>query len=330
MKILLAIPGHLKTVPMGAFSHKALRELGQEVILFDYKESLQDKILGGIQSSRGEEKAAVNRRLRRVTEDTHPDLFITLFGFDISIDSLQWLREHGIPTACWWINDPFQLNRSLKKAPFYSMVFSNSAGCLDAYREAGVAEAHFLPTACDPDVHRPLEPNPDWRCDVCFAGDWSPLRQQVMELMLDQGIDIRIFGPWKTKLPANSRLLKHLHNGFFTPNQMAQMFASAKVVFNIHTWFENYDHGTNPRLFEAAGCGRVQLVDWKQEIPELFEIGRELSCYQGIEEIPQRVEQLLALSDEGRAEMGRRARQRALDEHTYRHRMETIIAGLTK
>lgn len=36
MKITLAIPTHLKTVPMGRFYEQALRELSHEVALFDF------------------------------------------------------------------------------------------------------------------------------------------------------------------------------------------------------------------------------------------------------------------------------------------------------
>jgi hypothetical protein len=36
MKILLVVPGHLKTVPMNDFSAKALRELGHQVHIVKY------------------------------------------------------------------------------------------------------------------------------------------------------------------------------------------------------------------------------------------------------------------------------------------------------
>ncbi len=36
MRILLALPGHFKTVPMGRFTLAALRELGHTVEVFDF------------------------------------------------------------------------------------------------------------------------------------------------------------------------------------------------------------------------------------------------------------------------------------------------------
>lgn len=140
MKILFATPGHLKTVPMGKFCAKALSALGHELLVFDYRATVMDKLrdkLTGFSRPHTEEKSATNARLRKAIDRFKPDLFLALFGFDISIESLEYLRKQGIPSACWWINDPFQLPRSLKKSSHYDYLFSNSAGCLDQYKEAG-------------------------------------------------------------------------------------------------------------------------------------------------------------------------------------------------
>lgn len=322
MKILFAVPGHLKTVPMGQFSTAALRELGHQVAVFDYHARLRDKLYDRLLSPQ-EEKPAMNRRFRQAVADAKPDLMLTLFGFDLSVQSLAFLREKGVPSACWWINDPFQFQRSLAKAPYYDFLFSNSAGCVEHYRAAGVSNAHFLPTACHPAVHRPVAAAEKYRCDICFAGDWSPLRERFL-LRLAKNFDVKIFGPWKKKLAADSPLLPRLGDGFFTPAQMAQMFSSAKVVLNVHTWFETHDHGLNPRLFEAAGCGAFQAVDWKREIPSLFDCSTELFCYRSLDELAAGLGEFIA-NDQRRRSMAQAAHRRALAEHTYRHRMSALL-----
>ena len=326
MRILFATPGHLKTVPMGKFCADALSDLGHEVYVFDYRATLRDKVQDRFAKVVGaglEAKQATNKRLRKVIAAYQPDLFLTLFGFDVSVESLAHLRHEGIPSACWWINDPFQLARSLKKAAHYDYIFSNSAGCLEDYRAAGAANAFFLPTACDPKVHRPVPPQQKYRCDVCFAGDWSPLREQIMDA-LAQDFDVRIFGPWGKKISADSKLHAHLTDGFFTPDEMACMFSSAKVVLNVHTWYGSFDHGVNPRLFEAAGCGAFQLVDWKQEIPDLFDCEKEVRCYRVPQELNAMVREVLG-DDAARLSAAQAAHARAYREHTYRHRMERLL-----
>lgn len=323
MKIFFAVPGHLKTVPMGKFCLDALRALGHEVNVFDFHPGFLDRLKNRLGSVSSEEQASVNKRLRKAIDQAKPDIFITLFGFDVSVESLDYLRKKTIPSACWWINDPFQFQRSLKKAPHYDYIFSNSVGSTERYRMAGIANAFFLPTACDSDVHHPVPPQDKYRCDVCFAGDWSPVREQILGALAER-FEIKIFGPWKKKLRADSQLHKHLIDGFFTPMEMAAMFSSAKVVLNIHTWFETHDHGVNPRLFEAAACGACQVVDWKQEIPVLFDCEAELRCYRNQEELFCILEELLA-NDMQRQSLSQAAQAKARSEHTYSHRMEQLL-----
>jgi spore maturation protein CgeB len=324
MKVLLAIPGHLKTVPMGRFCAEALSELGHGVTIFDYRSRSLDRLRDRL-AARSEEKAAVNARLRRCVERERPDVFITLFGFDISIESLAYLQRQRIPSVCWWINDPFQFSRSLKKARFYDFVFTNSAGCARDYRKEGVRHADFLPTACAPAVHRAMPPRTGYRCDVCFAGDWSPLRERLMEQLVGK-FDLRVFGPWAKKVRPGSPLLDVLDDGFFTPDEMASMFSSARIVVNIHTWFGQFDHGVNPRLFEAAGCSACQIVDYKQEIGDLF-LPSEVLTYRSLDEVPSLLHEIL--EDTGQvADIGRAAQQRAYRDHTYRERMATMLAAV--
>jgi spore maturation protein CgeB len=327
MKVLLAAPGHLRTVPMGGFVAAALRRLGHDVAVFDCAPRWQDKI-GRTLGRGGGPAPAMNAGLRRIAATERPDLFLALFGFDIDEETAGAMRRLGVPTACWWLNDPFQLPRSLRQAGRYDFYFTNARGCLAEYRAAGIARAHFLPLAADPDVHRPLALGPEemrrYESDVCFAGDWSPLREDWIRRLLPR-CRVRVWGPWGRKLPAGSPIREVLTDGFFEPAEMVRAFAGAKVVLNLHTWFGQWPYGVNPRLFEAAGAGCCQVVDVKAEIPDLYEVPGEVACFHSFEECERLVAAHLA-SDAGRRAMGTRAAERTRREHTYDHRVRALIA----
>ena len=150
MKILLAVPGHLRTVPMGRYSLDALRALGHEVVMFDYHggplNRFDDRWRGLIRRFRGgnaaEEKRSVNLHLRQAINEWGPSVFITIFGVDVSVETLEYLRARHVASVCWWINDPFQFQRSLRKARYYDVLCSNSAGSVEDYRSAGVSQAY--------------------------------------------------------------------------------------------------------------------------------------------------------------------------------------------
>jgi spore maturation protein CgeB len=109
---------------------------------------------------------------------------------------------------------------------------------------------------------------PQWL--LSFAGDWSPLRERLVELLVKAGVDVRLFGPWRRKLARRSPLRPRLEHGFFTPERMVEIFAGSQATLNVHTWRDRYDYGLNPRVFEAGACGTPQLVDHKRELDELF------------------------------------------------------------
>ncbi len=323
MKILLVQPGKLNTVPMGGFVLKALRQLGHEVVDFNLSSGRLDKLTDQLGIGGKELHGSLNRRFRSIVEATAPDVMLTIFGFDLSEESLLFLKSRGIPRVCWWLNDPFQFKRSLAKAHHYDFLFTNAMGSVEDYRQAGVQHAHWLPTACDPDVHRSVPPVSAFRSDICFAGDWSPLREEWCNELV-RYFDVKVFGPWKKKLNRSSPLWDCVIDGFFTPAEMASMFSSAKVVFNLHSWYGKWDHGTNPRLFEAAGCGACQLVDLKREIPVLFDVGEEVNVYDAKEKLITMTKDLLGDAAQREA-IAMRAQKRAYSEHTYTHRMMKLM-----
>lgn len=265
MRVLVAVPGNLRTVPMSRFVPDALAALGHDVRAVDYSLSWLEKL-----KSRADPAEAVAKRMLRAVEDARPDFFLTLYGANISGGVLAQLHDRGVTTANWWLNDPFQFERATKILPAYHFAFSNARGSVEAYAARGIRNVHFLPTACEPGVHRPL-PARAPACDVSFAGDWSAMREEIAGKLVAAGVDLRIFGPWRRKLAQDSPLRARLEHGFFTPQRMAEIFAGCKATLNIHTWRGKFDYGLNPRVFEAAACGTPQLVDWKRELDELFD-----------------------------------------------------------
>jgi SAM-dependent methyltransferase len=75
------------------------------------------------------------------------------------------------------------------------------------------------------------------------------------------------------------------------------------------------------RLFEATGCGALLVTDYKDNLNELFEIGKEVVAYRSPEECAALIKYYLAHPDEAR-EIAWAGQQRTLREHTYTARME--------
>jgi len=103
---------------------------------------------------------------------------------------------------------------------------------------------------------------------------------------------------------------------------MYRIFAWAKIVLNRHVDIAGR-YANNIRLYEATGVGTLLVTDAKDNLCELFEVGREVVSYSNAQECIALVKYYLEHENE-RIAIARAGQQRTLREHTYRHRMEEL------
>jgi spore maturation protein CgeB len=106
--------------------------------------------------------------------------------------------------------------------------------------------------------------------------------------------------------------------------------SGATVGLNLHQQFgeagdpARYGTGANMRVFELAAIGTPQLSDAKADIARHFMPGREIMLYRNVAELRERARALLA--DEAlRRSLATAARERALREHTWAHRLQELL-----
>ncbi len=121
---------------------------------------------------------------------------------------------------------------------------------------------------------------------------------------------------------------KLLGNGYtFGPplnyyGELPAFYNSCKINFNA-TSLQMLD-AVNQRVFDVPACGAFLLTDHQEAIKELFDVGKEVVTYKNRDEIPELVEFYLRNPKE-REMIAQRGRERVLREHTYRHRLDSII-----
>jgi len=77
-------------------------------------------------------------------------------------------------------------------------------------------------------------------------------------------------------------------------------------------------------VFELAAVGTPQLSDAKADIERHFTPGREIILYRSVEELKARAHELIA-NEPLRHSLADAARERALREHSWRHRLEELL-----
>ena len=220
-------------------------------------------------------------------------------------------RRFGGRWVNWFPDDPHDHETSSRLAPAYDDFFTHDSSSLQRLRAAG-GRPHYLAFGCDPEF---LRPPARGTAPLVFVGSRDPVRAGVVQALDDLGL--AVWGPGWPRGPVYG-------NGF------VRALAGGAVGLNIHQQFgpggdpARYGTGANMRVFELAAVGTPQLSDAKADIERHFTPGREIILYRGIEELKARARELLG-DEPLRHSLAAAARQRALREHTWRHRLEELL-----
>ncbi|MGY3454206.1 CgeB family protein [Bradyrhizobium sp. USDA 4353] len=212
----------------------------------------------------------------------------------------------------------------------FDLVLSFTGGprLVEEYRNL-LGARHIAPLYghVDPDVHRPVAPQPHYRAALSYLGTYSADRQAALaELFVDPARvrgDLRfLIGgaqypqdfPWSS----NIYFVRHL-----PPAEHAAFFASSRLTLNV-TRRAMAEMGWCPsgRLFEAAACGVPLLSDRWDGIEQFFTPDAEIILAGRAQDTLE----ALARDDGELARIAARAQQRTLDEHSSQKRAAEMIS----
>ena len=114
--------------------------------------------------------------------------------------------------------------------------------------------------------------------------------------------------------------------GVNTLTEMPKVFHVSKINLNIT--MRPIETGLSLRVWDILGCGGFLLTNYQAEIPEFFEIGKDLETYESMEELEQKVQYYLTHEDE-RVEIAIRGYEKVAMHHTYELRIAEMIRMLS-
>jgi spore maturation protein CgeB len=331
VKILLsgAFNPHFEALP--DYLAAALRRLGNEVRTFDHRvRSVPGRLRARLPVLDRLARAELNRRFLGTVRAFRPNLVIVNQGMVLTRDTLMAARALGARCVNWFSDYPAEFEEGIARAQAYDSFFLGSSFGTRRHRQAGHMHAAWLPFACDPEVHRPVEGsqegNPRHADRIVFVGSLYPERHLLLRFL--RGLPVGVWGPGWERAAGDPHLAPMIRGGALRPSAWRVLYARADVVLNIHYGAlgpqEVSGDLANTRLFEILGCGTYQVVDRQGDALRLFREGEHLGAFSTGEELRARVEEALADADLRRrvAERGRRA---VLAAHTYDHRARTLV-----
>lgn len=338
-RILVVSPIYGGSLSTSRYVAEAFRSLGHVVEFMDfspYQHALSQA--DDVTSDPGYRNHLQNSLCRHLSElcvarcsDWKPDLVFALAQAPLSPEAFRAMREMKIPTAFWFVED-FRLFPYWKTvAPACDYFFTIQKGAFfDELRTVTSNRFEYLPQACAPRVHRPLDLSPEERqryaSDVSFVGAGYHNRQKFLLGLMHHGLKV-----WGTGWDLSSVLSRHLQEGgrWIETEEVVKIYNGSKINLNLHS--STYHEGVNPngdfvnpRTFEIAAIGAFQLVDRRTLLGEAFEEDREVITFSDLRDVEAKVGHFLA-HDEDRGAVAQAARRRALRDHTFERRLETAL-----
>jgi spore maturation protein CgeB len=206
----------------------------------------------------------------------------------------------------------------------YDLVLSNSEGGLESLLALGAQRAEAVFWGADPEFFAPQAVEKE--TDVFFYGYGDKFRREWMAALVGEpsralpDVDFALGGHDFRGDVGSARLIGDVPFPAF-PRAISAARVNLCITRRSHATV--YASSTC-RPFELAAAGAAIVSNPYAGIERWFEPGSELLVVKNAAEAEAAYRNLL--DDPAQAEeMGRRARERVLDEHTYRHRARRVL-----
>ncbi len=209
----------------------------------------------------------------------------------------------------------------------YDLILTSFPHFVPRLRAMGVASEYFR-IGFDPRVLELLG-NVNQDVDASFVGGISRHHGKALPMLehLARNTPIEFFGYGAGSLNRSSPIVAR-HHGEVWGLDMYRALARSRVTLNRHINVAE-NHANNMRLYEATGVGTLLLTDRKDNLGELFEVGKEVVTYSSPEEAVELIRYYIAHPEEAGA-IARAGQARTLRDHTYQRRMEELAPVLER
>lgn len=305
---------------------KALRRLGCEarLVAVDEDVPLMEEIrLGNV---RRFDRTRFNRRVLSRAREFDPDLLL-IYGSNWGVfpKTLQRIKRHtGCRIALWEGNLNYWQWYQVESFRHYDHVFSMDSYPIPMLSKAatGLTKVSFLGVCCDPEEHGPVEVSADESehlgAEVSFVGGGRPRRRALFERLTDYRMKL-----WGWGWEESPTLARHMVQETVYGLKKTKIYSCSNICPNLQSGLYQV-HGISPRPVEVACCGRAPISEPQPDLARFFDVGDEAVTFASAEDLRRKIDYYLRHPGE-LERIGERARQRALAEHTYRHRISELL-----
>ncbi|HKG03278.1 MAG TPA: glycosyltransferase [Conexibacter sp.] len=221
-------------------------------------------------------------------------------------------------SVLWNISHPDLL--TIAECAAFDLVATPSARHAERLARQTSTPVVVVEQATDPVVFFP-EHDPAHERELVFVGNSRGIMRPILRDLLPTDRDLAVWGQgWGRFLAPGLVVGQHLPN-----DEVRRAYSSAAIVLNDH-WDDMREQGiVSNRIYDALACGAVVVSDHLPELEERF--GDAVVTYRTPEELHASIARLLAEPAE-RTQRAAAGRAQVLAGHTFRHRVDALLASI--
>ena len=265
-----------------------------------------------------------------------PDLVFYLHSIKADVHNIQLNdkknrgRHRKIKTACWLLEDPFNIDETLDVCKFYDIVFTMDDSGIITRKELMYTNIHSLHLYPHTDITVIPEKDKSLESDLLLVGVAFPLRLEIVDQLEDlfSKYNFKVIGWWWEKLK-NKKVRDLCINKFLSPLEMSQYINNTKIVIEINRDLSTMNHKnikplTPGRCFNAAAAKKFQLIDdTRENLKNIFNKNNEIITYENVEDLKNKIDYYMEHEEE-RQMIETNAYDRFKKEHTINKRILEI------
>jgi spore maturation protein CgeB len=335
----IAIVGKFYTEGFGLHIEEALEDMGHSSIRIDpevaflqynflgkriknINKTLYQQVFSKIPSVRNKKSKEIYKSIKQ----ENIDLTLVLHDFLTTNEVSEIKKITKSPVVLWFPDAISNFQKSMFFIAGYDYLFFSDKYIVNKLKSELDLNTHYLPQCFSTFKHQKVTLTDadaaTYNCDITNAGNLYPSRAALYKHLTKYNFKMWGYPPaiW-LKVPELDQII--MDKSVFN-EEKSKVFLAAKIVLNnLHPAVID---GVNKRTFEIPACGGFQITSYRDATNELFEVGKEIVCYENLNDLKEKIEYYLNPTNEReRLAIAEAGYKRAQKEHSYQHRIKQML-----
>ena len=213
----------------------------------------------------------------------------------------------------------------------FDLIITAAIQLKEYFGEKKINTAYIQQAFDDSIVSQFKQKTDSYKGDVIFIGSFTlghHHRFEVLEYLLQQGVNLTIHGTGKENLPKNSLVYKNikepLHGiDMYNEYRNYKMAIHIKGTGDVNDTIDWNKYAGAKRLFEITGSGTLLLTSNQDNVKDLFEIDKEVIVFNDAEDLLLKINNIVN-DDDKIKKMALAGMERTLKNHSFLSRAKEL------